>query len=152
MSNRKTSKTTIVSAAVGGAFAASLGAAPLATAADNPFAMQPLDRGYQVAEAGKMGSGKCGAGKCGAAMRKDTHAMCGMAMMDENKDGKVSKEEFIKAHEAMFDKLDTNKDGVLDKAEMAKMPQGMCGGAKAGEGKCGGAKAKMGDGKCGAMK
>jgi uncharacterized low-complexity protein len=52
----------------------------------------------------------------------------------------------------MFDKLDTNKDGVLDKAEMAKMPQGMCGGAKAGEGKCGGAKDKMGDGKCGAMK
>ncbi len=45
---------------------------------------------------------------------------CGskMSSVDLNKDGKISKEEFMKHHEAMFDKKDTNKDGVLDDTEM----------------------------------
>ena len=74
--------------------------------------------------------GKCGGMKAGAAEN-----MAGPAMMDANKDGKVSKEEFIKGHEAMFSKMDANKDGVLDKAEMGKPMDGKC-----GEGKCGGMK------------
>lgn len=114
------SKKTLISAAVGTAFAATLGAAPVAFAAENPFAMQPLKKGYMVADAGKMGEGKCGMGKCGA------------AMMDDNKDGKVSKEEFTKHHEAIFAQMDANKDGVIDKDEMGKMKP------KAMEGKCGG--------------
>ncbi len=51
----------------------------------------------------------------------DHHShQCGhmMSSVDQNKDGKVSKEEFMKHHEAMFDKKDTNKDGVLDNTEM----------------------------------
>ncbi len=45
---------------------------------------------------------------------------CGhmMSSVDQNKDGKISKEEFMKHHEAMFDKKDANKDGVLDTTEM----------------------------------
>lgn len=45
---------------------------------------------------------------------------CGnkMSSVDLNKDGKISKEEFMKHHEAMFDKKDANKDGVLDNTEM----------------------------------
>ncbi len=128
------SKKTLMSAAVGSAFAATLGAAPIASAAENPFAMQSLDRGYMVAQTGKMSDGKCGQGKCGG-MNKASENKCGAAMMDANKDGKVSKEEFMKAHEAMFSNMDANKDGSIDKTEMGKMMDGKC-----GEGKCGGTK------------
>lgn len=122
------SKKTLISAAVGTAFVATLGAAPLASAAENPFAMQSLGQGYMVAQAGKMGEGKCGGMKAG-------EGRCGMTMMDANKDGKISKEEFTKHHEAMFATMDANKDGSISKDEMGKMMDGKC-----GEGKCGGMK------------
>ncbi|MFO7542174.1 MAG: hypothetical protein R6W97_05065 [Thiobacillus sp.] len=138
------SKKTLIAAAAGSAFAASFGVAPLATAADNPFAMQSLDRGYMVAQAGNMPEGKCGQGKCGGMKAGAPGPNC--AAMDADKDGKVSKEEFMKGHEAMFAAKDTNKDGFIDKTEMGKMMQGKCGGMKAKpmEGKCG-------QGKCGGM-
>lgn len=44
-----------------------------------------------------------------------------MSSIDQNKDGKISKQEFLKHHEAMFDKKDTNKDGFLDETEMNRM-------------------------------
>mgnify|MGYP000897014662 FL=1 len=44
-----------------------------------------------------------------------------MSSVDLNKDGKISKEEFIKHHEAKFEKKDTNKDGFLDETEMHGM-------------------------------
>ena len=50
-----------------------LGSSGVALAADNPFAMQELDQGYQVAEAeagAKAKDGKCGEGKCGAKTSK----------------------------------------------------------------------------------
>ena len=134
------SKKTLIATAVGSAFVASMAAAPVALAAENPFALSGLSSGYQVADKhgakpmeakpmeakpmeGKGGGMKAGEGKCS------------MSMMDANKDGKVSKEEFTKGHDAMFAKMDANKDGVLDKAEMGKMMDGKC-----GEGKCGGMK------------
>lgn len=40
-----------------------------------------------------------------------------MKMMDKDKKGHVTKEEFMKFHEAMFDKMDKNKDGVLSREE-----------------------------------
>jgi uncharacterized low-complexity protein len=56
--------------ALGTAFAASLAAAPMAGAADNPFKMESLKSGYQVAQNDKNKEGKCGGdkakeGKCG---------------------------------------------------------------------------------------
>ena len=57
-------------------------------------------------------------------------AKCGAAFLDANKDGKISKDEFMKGHAAMFDTMDTNKDGSLDKTEMDKMMQGKCGSMK----------------------
>ena len=139
------SKKSLISVAIGSTFAATLGAASIASAADNPFAMQSLDRGYMVADAGKMAEGKCGGtkgseGKCGG--MKAGEGKCGMSMMDTNKDGKISKKEFAEHHDAMFAKKDTNKDGFIDKDEMAKMKEGL---AKMKDGKCG-------EAKCGADK
>lgn len=48
-----------------------------------------------------------------------------MSAVDMNKDGKISKEEFMKHHEAMFDKKDVNKDGFIDREEMHRMMEHM---------------------------
>jgi uncharacterized low-complexity protein len=64
-------KKTAVTLALGTAFAASLAAAPIAQAADNPFQTDSLKQPYQVVQnkdkdkEGKCGEGKCGEGKCG---------------------------------------------------------------------------------------
>lgn len=68
------SKKNLIAAAVGSAFVASMAAAPIAAAAENPFALSGLSSGYQVADNHgemkptdkKMPEGKCGESKCGA--------------------------------------------------------------------------------------
>jgi len=124
------SKKTLLAAAAGSAFAAGMAAAPIASAAENPFALTGLSSGYQVAQAAKMPTGKCGQGLCGSMKAPVPEAKCGAAMLDINKDGKISKDEFVNGHAAMFDALDTNKDGSLDKAEFGKMAPGKCGATK----------------------
>jgi uncharacterized low-complexity protein len=124
------SKKTLIAAAAGSAFVAGMAAAPIASAAENPFALTGLASGYQVAQAAKMPAGKCGQGMCGAMKAAVPEAKCGAAMLDTNKDGKISKDEFMKGHAAMFDALDTNKDGSLDQAEFSKMVPGKCGATK----------------------
>lgn len=68
-----------LSIALGSVFVASMAASSFASAAQNPFTMASLDKGYMVAAAdmakdgkmddkmkdGKMKEGKCGEGKCG---------------------------------------------------------------------------------------
>lgn len=119
-------KQTLMSVAVGAAFAAGL-AAPVAYAAENPFAMQSLERGYQVADAHKHGEGKCGAeGKCGHSKTKD--GKCG-----EGKCGSHEK----KAGEG---KCGGDKKATEGKATEGKCGEGKCGGKKPAEAKCGAAK------------
>ena len=69
------SRKTPLKLALGGAVAATLVAAPLANAGDNPFQLQSLKNGYQVADnkdkEGKCGEGKCGEGKCGGDKKKE---------------------------------------------------------------------------------
>lgn len=91
--------------------------------------------------ANKPAEGKCGEGQCG------------MAKMDTDKDGKLSRAEFAAAHGGKDDKFashDINKDGFISADEMKAAHEGKC-----GEGKCGGDKAqaegKCGEGKCGGM-
>ena len=57
-------KKTALTLALGTAFAASLAASPALRAADNPFEMDSLKNGYQVAQADKQKDGKCGDGIC----------------------------------------------------------------------------------------
>ena len=44
-----------------------------------------------------------------------------MEAMDTNKDGMISKEEFMTFHEAMYDAMKKNKDGMVDMKDMRMM-------------------------------
>ncbi|MDN5881994.1 MAG: hypothetical protein L0H75_00580 [Nitrosospira sp.] len=104
-------KQSIISVAVGSALAATLGTVSAASAADSPFTVQSLDQGYMLAYADRVDPNKYGGGA------KSGEGRCGMSMVDVNKDGKVTKEEFLKHHEAIFDRIDANKDGAVDQPE-----------------------------------
>jgi Ca2+-binding EF-hand superfamily protein len=45
-----------------------------------------------------------------------------LPLMDQDKDGKVSKQDFMKFMEAEFDRLDKNKDGKLDVKKLTQPP------------------------------
>ena len=79
-----TTRKSVLSLAVGSAFAASIAAAPVANAADNPFHMDSLKNAYQVV-AEKDAEGKCGEGKCGGS--KDAEGKCGGDKAGEGKGG-----------------------------------------------------------------
>lgn len=131
------------------------------------FASTPLVQGYLLGaqEAGKAAAtDKAKEASCGADMKAGAEGKCGVAEMDADKDGKVSRSEFAAAHAdkaTEFDAIDANKDGFMDAAEgKAHHAQGSCGadkkdgGMKAGDGmKKTEAKADMegkcGEGKCG---
>ena len=68
------------------------------------------EEGFCGADKGKGKEGKCGEGKCG-------EGKCGVALMDANKDGKMTKAEYIAGHVPMFDYVDTNKDGFTTQDE-----------------------------------
>ncbi len=89
------SKKSAVTLALGTAFAASMLAGSYAQAADNPFEMQSLKNGYQVAQAddAKGKEGKCGGdkkkdAKCGGDKKKDGKCGEGKCGGDKKKDGK----------------------------------------------------------------
>ena len=127
-----------------------------AFAAGSLFSMDTLAHGYmQDAKpaAAKAAEGKCGEGKCGGqAAGKDSHeGGCGMAKMDTDKDGRLSRAEFDAAHKGKEEKFaahDLDGDGFISQAEMDKHHAAQKGDAKAAtEGKCG--EGKCGEGKCG---
>jgi uncharacterized low-complexity protein len=134
--NNMSSKKSIISLALGSAFAATLGTASVASAADNPFAAQSLQKGFMVADShydDKGGYGDAGAGygdrKDAYGDKKDTYGgdkkygegRCGMSMADTDNDGRVSREEHARHAEMMFNKADTNRDGYIDKDEASAM-------------------------------
>jgi uncharacterized low-complexity protein len=129
-----------------------------AVAAGSLFSMDTLAHGYMQdkAAAAKAVEGKCGEGKCGGkSAGKDAHeGGCGMAKMDTDKDGRLSRAEFDAAHKGKEEKFashDLDGDGFISQAEMDKhhadmkakgdgkaTAEGKCGEGKCGEGKCGG--------------
>lgn len=54
-------------------------------------------------------------------MEKDKMMMMDMKMMDTNKDGMVSKEEFMAFHEAMWNKMKRNPAGMAMMADVESM-------------------------------
>jgi uncharacterized low-complexity protein len=72
-----------ITAVVGTAFVASLATASIANA-ENPFAAEELERGYNLL-AGGHGEGKCGEGKCGEG--DDAEGKCGEGDDAEGKCG-----------------------------------------------------------------
>ena len=137
-----------------------------AIAAGSMFSMHAMAQGYMQdaptaakaakASEGKCGEGKCGEGKCGGgqadAAKADHEGGCGMAMMDTDKDGRLSRAEFNAAHKGSEEKFaghDGDGDGFITQAEMdahhASMKQEKDDGGmkkmqaegKCGEGKCG---------------
>ena len=106
-----------LSIALGAAFATSLAAAPVANAADNPFAMSELSSGYMVADSHM--EGKCGEGKCGGDKAKTMATEGADKAMGEGKCGEGK---------CGGDKAKTTATEGADKA----MGEGKC-----GEGKCG---------------
>lgn len=137
-----------------------------AIAAGSLFSMQAMAHGYMqdapaAAKTDKAAEGKCGEGKCGgqkAHAGKASHeGKCGMAKMDTDKDGRLSRAEFNAAHKGSEEKFaahDGDGDGFITQAEMdthhASMKKGdskdkgaaamkkMEAEGKCGEGKCGG--------------
>jgi len=51
--------------------------------------------------------------------------MHGMKDLDTNSDGMISKEEFVKHHETMYDKLKKNSKGMVDIKDMEAMQKKM---------------------------
>jgi len=99
------SKRTLVTTAIGSAFVASMTTAPVASAADNPFALSGLSSGYQVAD---HHMDKPKEGKCGGKTEADTKA----------KDGKCGGK--------------TEAEMKAKEAGTAKMKDGKCGEGKCG--------------------
>ena len=114
-----------LSIALGAAFATSLAAAPIASAADNPFAMSELSSGYMVADShmeGKCGEGKCGEGKCGAGKAGTTATKGADKMMEEGKCGgdKAGKEGNCGSNKTTAEgKCGSNKK-MMDEDEVGK--------------------------------
>lgn len=86
MMNRKNA----LNMAVGGAFIAACGVAGVAGAAQNPFAMQTLDKGYMTADAQMAKDGKAMEASCGSAKKSaeakdstDKKAMSGKHASDK---------------------------------------------------------------------
>ncbi|MEO6030736.1 MAG: EF-hand domain-containing protein [Burkholderiaceae bacterium] len=153
-------------------FAAGAALAGSLILAGSAFAATPLAQGYMLGaqeaaaaaktteaacgakhDAGaKHAEGNCGAGHAGADKAahegKCGEGKCGMAMMDTDKDGKLSPAEFAVAHggdSTKFAAYDGNGDGFIDAAEMkahhaakkSTMPVKAAMEGKCGEGKCG---------------
>jgi uncharacterized low-complexity protein len=96
MSEKNTRKPLAI--ALGAAFVTSLASAPIANAAENPFAMSELAGGYMVADSHMEGGdkakaeGKCGEGKCGGAKTEGADKATAEGKCGEGKCGGEKKE------------------------------------------------------------
>ncbi|MCD9033041.1 hypothetical protein LDO32_15025 [Luteimonas sp. Y-2-2-4F] len=123
-----------VALAVGGALAGGL------LLSGSAFSMTPLAQGYL------LGAQEAAAQQTHAAHAQDAgEGRCGVARLDQDGDGRVSRAEFAAHHadaDDRFAQMDANGDGYVDQAEHDAHK------ARHGEGK-GDMEGKCGEGKCG---
>lgn len=118
--NNIPSKKSLISLVLGSALAAVLGAAPIASAANNLLTTQSHQKSFMVAA--DSHSSKDSNSMDAHSDKKHGENHCGMFIMaDTDKDGRVSKEEHARHAEMMFDQVDINKDGYIDKNETSEM-------------------------------
>jgi uncharacterized low-complexity protein len=118
------SKLKPVALAVGAAFATTLAMAPVANAAENPFAMTQLHAGYKLAD------NKATEGNCGGKKRIE-EGNCGSKVMPKGKEGTCGDK--VK----QFDKTKEANCGANKPKPVKQLKEGKC-----GEGKCGANKDK----------
>ncbi|MGI9046320.1 MAG: HvfA family oxazolone/thioamide-modified RiPP metallophore [Burkholderiales bacterium] len=104
---------TVVTLAFGSALA-TLAAMPIASAAGNPFALESLGSGYQVADAEKKADGKCGEGKCGGSKTE------GASAGDKKADGKCGEGKCGATSHGPTDASDKKADGNAAEASNKK--------------------------------
>ncbi len=76
-----------LAALIGSTFVATLGLSSVAYADTNPFTLNELEGGYQLAAADA--EGKCGEAKCGAETdSKDSEGKCGAGAEEKGAEGK----------------------------------------------------------------
>ena len=61
----------------------------------------------------------------GMAMKDGMGMKMDMKMMDSNNDGMISKEEFMKHHESMYDKMKKGSNGMVSMKDMQMMMDDM---------------------------
>ena len=61
----------------------------------------------------------------GMSMKEGMGMKMDMKMMDTNNDGMISKEEFMKHHESMYDKMKKDSNGMVSTKDMQMMMDGM---------------------------
>lgn len=115
------SKLKPLSLAVGAAFATSLAISPMASAVENPFAMNQLSSGYKLADNHMGKEANCGANKAKTAKEGN----CGGK--ERVKEGNCGSKVMPKGEEA--------KCGANKKAAEEKKKEGKCGEAKCGANK-----------------
>ena len=92
------SKKNILNIALGSAFVAAFSTATLVNAAQNPFAMQSLDRGYMTADSHMAKDSKAMEGNCGSTHMKTKEGACsGKKKMMQDKKGSHKKMEGSKS-------------------------------------------------------
>lgn len=94
--------------------AASFASAVLLSVSSLAFSDHHMGAGKDMPMGKGMGMDKC--------MHMGGHMM---DMIDTNKDGKISKEEFTKHHDQMFTQMDKNADGMIDATERSAMKDQM---------------------------
>lgn len=134
--------------------------------AGSVFSVNALAGGYmqdagttEAASAEDAATVKDTEGKCSG--EKAAEGTCGIAQMDTDEDGRISKAEFAAAHDGSDEKFashDPNNDGFIDAAEMEAHHAAKKGGEKAESGDKsaekgseakGSMEGKCGEGKCG---
>lgn len=77
----------------------------------------------EKSSAGAMMSGSTAqSGMMGGDMHGMMNMMRHMQAMDANGDGLLSKEEFVRTHEAMYESMPKNKDGLVAMKDMSMCP------------------------------